>query len=187
MSGVDPDKVRFLFGAVPEGFDVSDPDDRAELVALDAEERLAGPRSAMRAIVAEQIVGGDPPNVWATAQRLVDGSELEVFSADAGDRAWHGPEGWLGRFDVGALVAFRVGPDGVVALDAAGEPTLDPELVALVRAVYDEEVAEPWLPVRGEDLVVGALARDRDAFSTPRPALDDLCAAGLERRGEATT
>jgi hypothetical protein len=44
---MDPAKVSFLFGEVPDGFDVEDPDDRAELVELDGDEPLATARSAV--------------------------------------------------------------------------------------------------------------------------------------------
>ncbi|HET7719071.1 MAG TPA: SEC-C metal-binding domain-containing protein, partial [Acidimicrobiales bacterium] len=71
-----------------------------------------------------------------------------------------------------------------VSIDLVGEePGPDTDLVELVRRVYDEAVAEPWLPVRGEDLVLGVLVAAGDAFAGPRPPLEDLCAAaGLERR-----
>ncbi|MGH9264113.1 MAG: YecA family protein [Acidimicrobiales bacterium] len=340
---MDPAKVEFLFDKVPEGFDLDDPDDRAELLALDGEDPVTDARSAMRAIVAEQILSEDPPAVWATARRLLDlgvhrdqamaelvmalahtaqaalagegggfdtdayeaalaslplpspteveaaalaivadgsavrasdldltvltrlgraatdplameivdrvmdrlvdddgpiallagdrvvdvgaltggivlthrlsaaerdldvlpvdfdlagfarrpeprladGTPLLTSDLDEADRCWRGPPGWLRAYEPGAILAMRADPDGVVTLDLlADEPALDTHLVEMVRTVYDDEVAEPWLPVAGEDLILGVLVVDGDAFAEPRPPLADLCAAaGLEQRG----
>jgi hypothetical protein len=339
---MDPAKVSFLFGEVPDGFDIEDPDDRAELVELDGDEPLATARSAVRAIVAEQVVSDNPPAVWTTAQRLLalgmdrrevlrnltlafehaaftalkdededgpetdryaaaladlplptaeaveaaaltavrsaptaalsdldervhellgrpapgplgqvmvdrvidrmldegplallpgdrvvdvpaltagivlthrishsereldvldggfdlagfsrhqelrlpDGATIAVVSAGRGNFGWQGPPGWLNRFGEGDLLAVTVDGDGVVRIATLdNEPGPDPQLVDLVRAVYDDEVAEPWLPVPAEDLVLGVLGRDPEAFSRPRPPLATLCdALGLERR-----
>jgi hypothetical protein len=342
---MDPAKADFLFGRVPEDVDLDDPDQRADLVALDGDDPLNHARSAMRAIVAEQIVHDDPPAVWTTAQRLAalgldrhrvmaelamalghaaqaslaggetdagvdsaayeaalnslplptpaeiedaalavlagghpidaddvdagvlarlgraDTDPLAVLMVDrvmdrlmdddgpiallAGDQvvdvgtltaaivlthrvtraerdldvlaldfdlagfarrtdphltdgtplptigdltdnlAWQGPPGWLGAYEPGTLLAIRADRAGRVSLDVvAHEPHIDAKLIDLVRAAYDAEVAEPWLPVAGEDLILGVLIGDPEAFSGPRPPLEDLCAAaGLERRG----
>ncbi|MGH9276667.1 MAG: YecA family protein [Acidimicrobiales bacterium] len=341
---MDADKTGFLFGEIPDGFDIDDADDRAALLAVADDEPLAGMRSAVRVIVAEQILQADPPQVWETAQRLLglgldrrsalaqlamaleetarsalakedgvfptdrytealaslplpDVEEIEAAILDAvrttdgatadevdrlvmarlgrrtgegpaqalvdrvferlieddgtlallaGDQVvdvdgitsgivlthrlsevehelgmmragfdlagfarrrdlhladgstvvalpgalrqlnWHGPDGWLASFAEGSVLAVRVDRSGLVTLDSLSEqPPPDPELVALVRSVYDDAVDEPWLPVAGEELVLGALRRNRRAFSGPRAPLDDLCAAaGLERRQE---
>src|SRR5438445_8959065 len=69
---MDGDKARFLFGEVPVGLDPDDPDDRAALLALDDGEELSEFRSAVREVVAAQIADDDPPEVWATAQRLLE-------------------------------------------------------------------------------------------------------------------
>jgi hypothetical protein len=116
---------------------------------------------------------------------LADGEALDVFADEQGQLGWAGPPGWLERFEAGALVAVRVDEARVVHLEPAeGEP--DPgDLPARVRAVYDIEVDEPWLPVTGEDLVLGLQFEDRASFRRPRPPLSELCAAaGLERRGD---
>lgn len=337
---MDPAKVEFLFDRVPEGFDVDDPDDRAELLAIAGDDRATLARSALRAIVAEQVAGDDPPEVWATAQRLLglglsseavmrqlcvalahavrtgmdagdrafdatayeaaleslplptmddveaaavaavgpgstledlrsavltglgrhpddplapelvdhaldalmdegpiallagdqvvdvmaltesivlthrlgndertldvlrigfdlaafvrrstprlpDGTKLEPVELDGHDLGWEGPPGWLAAYEPGTVLAVRADAAGVVTLDLlADEPAPDPALVGLLRAAYDTEVDEPGLPVAAEDLLLAILARAGDAFSRPRPPLDDLCAAaGLERRG----
>lgn len=340
--GMDPAKVQFLFDRVPEGFDLDDPDDIAELLALDGDDPLTEARSAMRTIVAGQILSDDPPVVWATAQRLLtlgvardqvmgelamafahtaqaalaadgegfdtgayeaalallplpsradieaaalaivagppvraddldagvlthlgrpatdplamvvvervlerlmdddgplallagdlvvdvgaltagivlthrlsaaerdldvlavgfdlagfarrteprlaDGTALDPVDLEGGGWGWHGPPGWLRAGGPGALLAVQVDSAGVVALDVVSEePALDSLLVELVRSVYDEAVAEPGLPVAGEDLILGILVAAGDTFDRPQPPLDDLCAAaGLERHG----
>lgn len=116
--------------------------------------------------------------------RLADGTEIEPFSADTGHLAWAGPEGWLASLADGDVVAVRVDSDGRVSLDRLeADPDVDGEVAGLLRAVYDTEVAEPWLPVRGHDLVLGMLARDPAVFADARPPLEELAAAaGLERR-----
>jgi hypothetical protein len=340
---MDPAKVEFLFDRVPSGFDLDDPDDIAELLALEGDDPVTDARSAMRAIVAEQILRDDPPAVWATARRLAalgvdrgqamaelamalahaaqaalagdgggsdtdayeaalaslplpspadieaaalaivaggrptraedldagvltrlgraatdplamvvvdrvlerlmdgdgpiallagdrvvdvgavtagivlthrlsaaerdldvlplgfdlagfarrdqprlaDGTVLRTVDLGDGGRGWRGPAGWLRAYEPGALLAVRADSAGVVALEVlAEEPALETDLVHLVRSAYDEEVAEPWLPVAGEDLILGVLVAAGDAFARPQPPLEDLCAAaGLERRG----
>ncbi len=67
---MDPAKAEFLYDLVPDDVDLDDPDQRADLLALDGDDALSGVQSALRAVVAEQIINEDPPVVWATAQRL---------------------------------------------------------------------------------------------------------------------
>jgi hypothetical protein len=117
----------------------------------------------------------------------IGGEPVEPVSAEPGHLAWWGPDGWLDRFKAGTVLAVRVGPDGAINLQPLPEtPAADPELVAAVRQVYDERVAEPQLPVSGEDLVFGLLATDRARFDTARAPLSLLCeAAGLDRRASS--
>lgn len=78
------------------------------------------------------------------------------------EHEWAGPDGWLAGVPAGAVLA----------------------LVTLIRSVYDDEIAEPWLPVPAEDLVLGALLRDPAAFAAPVAPLSELLdAAGLHARG----
>ncbi|MGI9023698.1 MAG: YecA family protein [Acidimicrobiales bacterium] len=118
--------------------------------------------------------------------RLADGGVVEVVDDVAGDLAWTGPVGWLDGFAPGALVGVQVDAEGIVTIEEVDEvPAVDEGLVGLLRAVYDEAVAEPWLPVGAEDLVLGVLTVDGGAFDHPGPPLAELCrAAGLERRGD---
>lgn len=98
--------------------------------------------------------------------------------------SWCGPTDWLAPLPLDALLAVRVVGEGevtITVLDA--EPVAPPGVVEALRAAYDAAVAEPWLPVSAEDLVIGMLHRDRDAFAVPMPPLTELAAAaGLERR-----
>jgi hypothetical protein len=117
----------------------------------------------------------------------IDGSRVEPMSAEPGHLAWLGPDGWLDRFETGTMLAVRVGPGGAIDLRALPEaPVVDPDLVAAVRQVYEQEVAEPQLPVSGQRLVFGLLATDRAGFGTVRAPLDVLCeAAGLDKRASS--
>src|SRR5258708_236587 len=64
-------KVRFLFGEVPEWADLEDEDHRIRLLeeANPAEER---PAWALQSVIANQIIGDTPPEVWEVAKDLVD-------------------------------------------------------------------------------------------------------------------
>ncbi|HEX9314106.1 MAG TPA: SEC-C domain-containing protein [Actinomycetota bacterium] len=108
-------------------------------------------------------------------------------SGDTDDLRWAGPEGWLGAFSGGDLLAFRLSEGGVVsiaAIPATEEPRHEPDLVARLRAAYDRAVEQPWLPIDADELVYDVLLGDRTAFHAPQPPLADLCeAAGLQRRG----
>src|SRR4051794_32720750 len=77
---MDPAKVEFLFDRVPEGTDLDDADNIGELLTLQGDDPATDARSAIRTIVAEQILGENPPAVWATAQRLM---ALGLDRADA--------------------------------------------------------------------------------------------------------
>lgn len=71
---MDRDKVVLLFGAMPDGRDPAEPEDRAALLAEThrIEERGDSARlwEATRDVVAQQILADDPPEVWQVAQRL---------------------------------------------------------------------------------------------------------------------
>ncbi|HEY2668259.1 MAG TPA: SEC-C domain-containing protein, partial [Actinomycetota bacterium] len=117
---------------------------------------------------------------------LPAGEDIES-AGDPDDLAWAGPEGWLGAFGPGDLLAFHLSAAGVVSISVVPpteEPEQNPDLVARLRAAYDRAVEEPWLPIDADELVYDVLLGDRTAFDAPRPPLADLCAAaGLERRG----
>jgi hypothetical protein len=132
-------------------------------------------------------VSFDLAGFGGVAEPSIDGAPVEPVSAEPGHLAWWGPDGWLDRFEVGTVLAVRVGPEGAIDLRALPEaPAVDPELVAAVRQVYEQEVAEPQVPVSGEDLVFGLLATDRALFDNIQAPLDMLCgAASLNRQASS--
>lgn len=112
------------------------------------------------------------------------GDPVDVVSDDRGQLEWVGPPGWLEPFGAGDLLAVRVSEAGVVDLVSVEYVPVDSALVERLRAVYDAEVAEPWLPVDAEDLVLGLQFDDRGTFAALQAPLRELClAAGLEVRG----
>lgn len=125
-------------------------------------------------------IGVDLAGFWRYDElRLPSGDELDVV-----DGGWVGPDGWLAGYPDGAVLAVRVGGGSVIitVLDAA--PLVASELVARLRAVYDYEVAEPWLPITVEELVLGVLLDHRTALAEPTAPLTELLdAAGLQTRG----
>ncbi len=128
--------------------------------------------------------------------RLADGTEIEQFSVERDHLAWVGPDGWLAGYEPGDLLSITaqvLAPHGaaveaveatVVIERADPEPPLADEVVAAVRDAYDAIVAEPGLPVNGEDLALWLCHHRADLVSIPRPPLAELStAAGLELRG----
>lgn len=115
---------------------------------------------------------------------LTDGRPIKVVPATPYTRRWVGPDGWLDDYPPEALLAVRVDADGVVQISGPlDEPPTDEALPTALRVAYDDLVAEPWLPVSGEDLIIGMLLRDPGTFAEARAPLTDLAmAAGLELR-----
>lgn len=115
-----------------------------------------------------------------TELELADGAGTITVT----EHEWAGPDGWLAGVPAGALLAVRVEDAVVTITPLDDDPAVAAELVALIRSVYDDEVAEPWLPVPAEALVLGALLRNPAAFAMPTAALSELLdAAGLHTRG----
>jgi hypothetical protein len=67
---MDEAKIKFLFGSVPDGLDPDNVEDRAVLLRRGAQELDELLEALAREAVASQIAKNDPPEVWATAQRL---------------------------------------------------------------------------------------------------------------------
>lgn len=122
-----------------------------------------------------------------------DGVRLAPLSADRGHIGWRAPKGWLADLGAGTTIAVRMPGFAeadwfadelaveVARLDAC--PTVDPDLVDAVGAVYAEGTEESGLPLGAEDIVLGLVAADRSRFATPTAPLSTLCdAVGLERR-----
>ncbi|TMK45239.1 MAG: hypothetical protein E6G66_13095, partial [Actinobacteria bacterium] len=68
---MDEEKARFLFGEVPPGIDVDDPDERVMFFeeADPYEERPAW--AALQSVIANQIADDTPAEVWQVARDLV--------------------------------------------------------------------------------------------------------------------
>lgn len=68
---MNPAKIAFLFGELPQGFDPDDPDDRLTLIAAecdgDGDELRERGQVGLRAAVADQIASDTPPQVWRAA------------------------------------------------------------------------------------------------------------------------
>ena len=116
--------------------------------------------------------------------QLESGGEVELESFPNGDGVMFGPDGWLEHFDTGTLLAFRL--DGkALSISTVAEP--EPPGGAVMhaaRAAYDREVDQPWLPVGGDEIVVGMLLENPGILATPIVPLSELLTqAGLEQRG----
>ncbi len=125
---------------------------------------------------------------------LVDGTELEQFSVEPGHLAWSGPDGWLERFEPGALLSVTATfdlptgeepVDATVSIEVAADVApLDDRLPRLLRDAYDDEQREHGLPVSTEDLVLWMCHHDPQLFRRPLPPLSDwIEAAGLQLDG----
>ncbi|MGH9291591.1 MAG: SEC-C metal-binding domain-containing protein [Acidimicrobiales bacterium] len=124
--------------------------------------------------------------------RLATGGEV-TFDVDpyAGDVIVF-PEGVLDDINAGTALGIRVelvrvegGDACILSLEMLETcPPPRPEAAAAARTAYDREVAEPWLPVEGSDIVAFMLLSHPGVFSEPTAPLPELfAAAGLERRG----
>lgn len=129
------------------------------------------------------LVATDLPGLDRLGPLHHDRARVHTYRGDDGATRWWGPEGWLAS-SPGSLIAVQVQSDGAVTVTAlTEEPEAVPALVTAVRAAYDADVEEPWLPVPSEDLLLAVLAGDRAAFTRPVPPLSDLAAAAeLEQR-----
>jgi hypothetical protein len=98
--------------------------------------------------------------------------------------AWGGPTGWLSDVPPYGVVAVRLRGGRASCTHLPERPEVDDAIVALLRSAYDEAVAEPWLPVPVEELLLQVRVMDSAAFATPTaPVSTLLAAAGLEVRG----
>lgn len=110
---------------------------------------------------------------------LADGAAVDVT-----EEGWAGPTGWLSHIPPYGVVAAQVHDGRVSCTHVPEPPKVDHALVALVRSAYDAAVAEPWLPVSVEELILQVRVMDATAFATPTaPVSTLLAAAGLEVRG----
>lgn len=145
---MDPQKVRFLFGEeIPDGFDPDDPAQRRWRLATgldeDSEDGLKG---VARFLISSQIAEDDPPQVWQTAQRLLEaGVDAEqAFDEMAFILTAHATEG-AGAF---------AGNDRYLR-DLAGLPM--PEDLDVADTFFDE--VESRQPVLLDELCRGVVER----------------------------
>lgn len=83
------------------------------------------------------------------------------------------------------VVAVRFADGALSVTPLAAEPEPDPALVERLRGCYDAAVAEPWLPVAVDELVLATVVEDASSFAEPQAPLSRLLkAAGLEVRGD---
>ena len=110
---------------------------------------------------------------------LPDGSSLSVTPG-----AWVGPAGALTALPSGGVVAVQVRDGRVTCTHLPEPPPIDEAVVVLLRRAYDDAVAEPWLPVPVEELLLQVRVMDPSAFATPTaPVSALLAAAGLKVKG----
>jgi len=116
--------------------------------------------------------------------QLESGAEVELKNFSNSDGVMFGPDGWLGHFDTGTLLAFRLdGQTLSVSTVAEPEPPKD-AVIGAARAAYDRAVEEPWLPVGADGIMVGMLLENPGVLATPQVPLSELLTqAGLEQRG----
>lgn len=67
---MEPEKLAFLYPEVPPDLDIDSAEDRAEMLVREGPGRSKP--SLGQVAVAQQIESGKPPEVWATARRLLD-------------------------------------------------------------------------------------------------------------------
>jgi hypothetical protein len=141
----------------------------------------------------DQLTGGSP----AGADAEPGDGDGDAAGAGAGDGAaragvtletvhdepgtlvgWRGPEGWLARFAVGTVLAVRHVGDGHVTVEGlASPPATDEALLSELHSVYDDTAVASQMPVSGEELVLGWLARRRTVLAEPRAPLGTMCDA----------
>lgn len=127
---------------------------------------------------------------------LADGTEIEQFSVERHHVGWGGPDGWLDEFGAGDLIGFSIAISEqdedvftapTVTVDMRHidpEPEASEDVITAVREAYEAIVAEPGLPVVGEELALWLCHHRSALFSEPQLPLRELCAAaGLELRG----
>jgi len=155
---VDADRVEFVFETDVAPVDIEDETEMIEWF----EERL-GPdpqgsaRSALHTVVANQILGDNPPAAWATAQRLRDGGldRDAIFGQMATVVGTH----LLTMLDAAETTpASKPDPDSAaetIAAQYAALPWPEPDAV---RAMLTEAVAESGV-AKTDDVVESVAAR----------------------------
>ncbi|MGH3906819.1 MAG: hypothetical protein ACRDTE_21955 [Pseudonocardiaceae bacterium] len=167
---MDPQKVALLFGEVSSWADPDDPGDRSALLAergSSQDRRRHGSRwYTMLEIVATQIAGDDPHQVWRTAERLLaDGMDREqvlgqlVLALGMSEPApWEDPEHDLDDY-LAALTRLPVPSDEeinktVIATAASlQQPIIHGDLVRLAGEQLGAWPDDPLLPCLVDQMV----------------------------------
>src|SRR5215467_3361917 len=69
---MDEAKARFIFGEIPDGVDIDDPDARSDYFEAVEDPDEAQPAwAALRTVIANQIADDTPPAVWEVARDLL--------------------------------------------------------------------------------------------------------------------
>ena len=154
---MDRDRALFVFGEIPEVWDIDDPAERQALRASEVDDEGddvdgdgdTGPLPGlMRATVLEQVASGRPAAVWATAQRLLAGGQhREQVIA-----------GLVMAFTAAIQESFESGEDGFdesrydAFLDTLPLPTQDDVVAAIIGTLRGAPV-----PPTIEELATAAI------------------------------
>ena len=118
---------------------------------------------------------------------LAGGGQLEAITDYVDDSLEFrlvGPSGWLDAHPPGVVLGFRwdEGVVSVAPVDLASDADV---LAPLVARAYQDDADDDG--VAYAEIIIGRVAvQHPDAFSVPRPPVDELlAAAGLERSGDA--
>lgn len=184
-TGPDPERVIQELDRLSEGdpdLVMLHPDVLVHLPSITAGSVLTHRLSESEAAEGYLLVEPDLDVFGAREGLHVAGGSVEADDHD-GPLVLVGPQGWLDAFEPGTLLAVAVAVDGAMTITAVEGVPEAGGLVEVVRAAYDAEIEEAWLPLHGGDLVAAVLARDPAAFAVARPPLGELAAAaGLEER-----
>lgn len=115
LDPADPDDRALLFRAAHPDLDAAITDGR-ETAVVDGQEINPRLHLAIHEVVANQLIGGDPPEVWATAQRLrrlgYDRHEvLHMLGRAMSGELWEALQGRSGYDHAAHVAALEALPD----------------------------------------------------------------------------
>jgi SEC-C motif len=116
-----------------------------------------------------------------------DGALLGTDYLEAGDEdllIWTGPDGWLEKYPIGAVICAQMTKDQIQLQLLDKEPSHSQNTVEHLREAYDSAQEDPPYPIETSELFLEIVAAHRSAFKNPQPPISELIAdAGLELRG----